>query len=155
MKNNIPLLFGAILFISIASTASALTPEQARIRARAIGILKGLKKPPAPTTAYPAVAGVIRPKAPLVATPKAAYPVADAVYASPAPRADVYKMPLPDYYYAQWARPALKICHGNTQQECLRAAAEVQGNSMGTPKNTCQWLDYLPVDRRCAMVQLP
>ena len=72
-------------------------------------------------------------------------------YAAPAARAGVM-IPPPSSYYAQWAKPKITSCDSaTTSNECREAAAAVQGNSMGSPRNTCEWSDGFG----CRRVQLP
>lgn len=146
--------------VSHASSPS-LTPKQAELQKRVLDIVVRSVAPSvsAPVTAYSAVAGVVRTATPSVIAPAAVrgYPVNAPAYTAPTPRASVTTIP-PVSYYSQWAnpRPTPKTCDAAKDQVmCLVAAAAVQGNSTGMPKNTCEWSDdFRTGEKTCKMVQL-
>lgn len=136
-----------------------LTPEKAAIRKRVLDIVARSVAPSvsAPVAAHSAVAGVVRSASPSAVAPVSAdrYRATAPAYTAPVPRASVMTAP-PASYYADWMKPKpAPKCDAISPEECRRDAFEVQGNSMGTPKNTCEWREDLPVGRQCVTVQLP
>lgn len=147
---------------STPTPSRPLTSSELLVRSRVQAIMGRPVAPSAPSApsapaGSSALAVFSRPATSLAPSPAqpAALPASLPAYTTPAARAGVIVAPPPSYF-AQWAKPASTECSSATSQIlCRIAAAAIQGNSMGTPKNTCQWLDYLPVGRQCAMVQLP
>lgn len=154
---------GALKSVSAFAPASAgrapspaLTPGQARVREQVARILGRSVAPSAPVAAYSAIAPAARSLVRADAAPAKVLitPANSAAYTSPAPRAGVTTMPLPAYY-SGWMMPTPTDCHFATSDVlCRAAAAFVQGNSMGSPRNSCEWSANSKGIETCKRVQL-
>ena len=151
LKKAPSLLSGAVASPSAsAGNAPAVNPRAVLLQ-RMIAARLGSPAPSA-AASRPVTPPTTRATPSFAAAPaaRAATPVVPA-YAAPAARAGVM-IPPPSSYYAQWAKPKITSCESaTTSNECREAAAAVQGNSMGSPRNTCEWSDGFG----CRRVQLP